>query len=602
MDRHLAASDGVTYDLKCKCGLCPTSQEELYWYAEAKEVKRLHIQLKHQAGRGPCVIFILDTSASIRGQGFRELKNAFTSIIDESSKYPEIDENIAVIICGQRTKYQQYYSNDYSKIIHCIEEVECKGLSPLAAGMLLCLGATEDGGGYVKVLEKFFVMPRIVLISDGRPTKVGLVREEDDSPKYETDLAKDQLLRIGVRIGKNCPIFCVPVGANADVAYLEALSSTSKGGRVVQLHEVRQFGRYSKNLEIADVISHYFTSTKPVKKEMILPVLSMRMPHTCSNMEDGDIIAITDFLQQRDIFADPRQSLSYSHGNSDDEDYQELDSQMPPLGTRVKRGPSWKWQNQDAEGIGTVVGHLTGDGEECLRVEWDHGQTFKYRYGKEIYDVVVCDEPRILNSSDLIAVGCLVERGPDWKWANQDGGPGSIGSVYRVKADATIYVRWPNSVRGNYRFGYEGKFDVQICSPSTNEIKPDTNPAENHELPFDGATSASVTKSMPRLLREFDPSESTNGNNTQLTINAPHSKKSYLALPKRSWIWRNTEGCWVPYPDDVNDIINRNYERNPQSTVLISFDGQSVRVVMSKSKHINVTTKESSEISWRWTH
>lgn len=100
------------------------------------------------------------------------------------------------------------------------------------------------------------------------------------------------------------------------------------------------------------------------------------------------------------------------------------------------------------------------------------------------------------------------------------------------------------------------------------------DPAENHELPFDGATSASVTKSMPRLLREFDPSESTNGNNTQLTINAPHSKKSYLALPKRSWIWRNTEGCWVPYPDDVNDIINRNYERNPQSTVLISFDGQ----------------------------
>jgi hypothetical protein len=49
-------------------------------------------------------------------------------------------------------------------------------------------------------------------------------------------------------------------------------------------------------------------------------------------------------------------------GNGDEENYQDVDSQMPPLGTRVKRGPHWKWQNQDAEGIGTVVGYTTGDG------------------------------------------------------------------------------------------------------------------------------------------------------------------------------------------------------------------------------------------------
>jgi hypothetical protein len=33
-----------------------------------------------------------------------------------------------------------------------------------------------------------------------------------------------------------------------------------------------------------------------------------------------------------------------------------------------------------------------------------------------MYDVVICDELRILNFDELIAVGCLVERGIDSKW------------------------------------------------------------------------------------------------------------------------------------------------------------------------------------------
>jgi hypothetical protein len=50
-----------------------------------------------------------------------------------------------------------------------------------------------------------------------------------------------------------------------------------------------------------------------------------------------------------------------------------------------------------------------------LRVEWDAGTNLPYRYGrsitgKEFFDLIECDEPRILNN-ELIAVGCLVERG-----------------------------------------------------------------------------------------------------------------------------------------------------------------------------------------------
>lgn len=39
-------------------------------------------ETRHQHGRGPCNIFILDTSSSLREQGSAQMKNAFTSIID----------------------------------------------------------------------------------------------------------------------------------------------------------------------------------------------------------------------------------------------------------------------------------------------------------------------------------------------------------------------------------------------------------------------------------------------------------------------------------------------------------------------------------------
>ncbi|XP_056021560.1 uncharacterized protein LOC125649346 isoform X2 [Ostrea edulis] len=565
------------YRRNCSCGTCPEIEEEWNWLAKARLETNKHQQLKHQAGRGPCVIFILDTSASIRGQGFRELKEAFTSIIDESSHYPEIDENIAVIVCGQKTKFQRYYSNRYNEIIHCIDDIECKGSSPLAAAMWLSTGALDGVSSQkverIKLMSSVHVMPRIVMISDGKPTDIRFTsRPEGDATEYATKSAKDQTLRVASRLGKLYPIFCIPVGDNPDVSYLEQLSAVSNGGSIVHLKDVRQFGRYNKHLEIPSIIEP-FNTMMPLNKEMLLSVLSQQMPHTSSRLDNNQIDAIVDFVERRGSFRIEDQYLIVD--NNDDEKYQELFHHMPPLGSRVKRGPNWKWQNQDAEGIGTVVGHFAEE-DGWLYVEWDYGQTCKYRFGKMIYDVIVCNEPRVLNDSELIAAGCLVQRGPDWKWADQDGGPGNIGSVYRVKTDGT--VRWSNSVRSNYRFGYGGHFDVEIVVPTANESRPDIDCASG-----------------------FDHSESTNIRNKQSTSDGSGHTKPYIALPKRSWFWQDTERIWMPYPDAVNDIINDNYEQNPHSTVIIRFDGQRFRVDLSKLKCINVTTKEISEIAWRWT-
>lgn len=41
----------------------------------------------------------------------------------------------------------------------------------------------------------------------------------------------------------------------------------------------------------------------------------------------------------------------------EDEYYKEKYAMVPKLGTRVRRGPNWTFENQDSEGVGTVVGH-----------------------------------------------------------------------------------------------------------------------------------------------------------------------------------------------------------------------------------------------------
>lgn len=42
---------------------------------------------------------------------------------------------------------------------------------------------------------------------------------------------------------------------------------------------------------------------------------------------------------------------------AEDAECQERCPNMPPIGTRVRRGPGWKWEDQDGNGPGTVTGH-----------------------------------------------------------------------------------------------------------------------------------------------------------------------------------------------------------------------------------------------------
>ncbi|XP_070207925.1 E3 ubiquitin-protein ligase MIB2-like isoform X2 [Littorina saxatilis] len=63
--------------------------------------------------------------------------------------------------------------------------------------------------------------------------------------------------------------------------------------------------------------------------------------------------------------------------------------------------------------------------------------------------------------------GAKVTRGKDWKWKNQDGGPGSEGEVMELKDEPNSHkkrnlakVRWPNGQANVYRLAFDGHVDI----------------------------------------------------------------------------------------------------------------------------------------------
>ncbi|GAB6018437.1 hypothetical protein CHUAL_000145 [Chamberlinius hualienensis] len=75
-------------------------------------------------------------------------------------------------------------------------------------------------------------------------------------------------------------------------------------------------------------------------------------------------------------------------------------------------------------------------------------------------------------------VGLRVVRGPDWKWGNQDGGEGHVGTVVEVgkagsstSPDKTVVVQWDSGSRTNYRVGYQNAFDLRICDNAPIGVK-----------------------------------------------------------------------------------------------------------------------------------
>jgi hypothetical protein len=99
-----------------------------------------------------------------------------------------------------------------------------------------------------------------------------------------------------------------------------------------------------------------------------------------------------------------------------------------------------KWGDQDGGlgGVGTVLGN---DGTGWVRVQWDRKDTANsYRMGKDCcYDLKLTGGSSEVSADKDVSKGDRVVRGPNWKWGDQDGGLGGVGTV--LGNDETGWVR-----------------------------------------------------------------------------------------------------------------------------------------------------------------
>nr|XP_022329659.1 uncharacterized protein LOC111128367 [Crassostrea virginica] len=427
---------------------------KLSWEKKAVEEANENIKRKHKHGTGICSVFILDTSESMAGEGLRQMKQAFHEILEEYT-FLDKSDNVAVIGCGEDVKFLHYFSCNYLSIKNCVENIQCKGPSPLEAGVILSHSCLNLGGGHTVNMPPLQIRARAVVISDGNPTEITSSTESaETSPESET--FKKLLSEIQGQ-GELTPFTFIPVGKRPNYRILGALALASKGGRLIGWQDARQYARLSLNFQVAGSLLRRYQDTT------ITEDLVRNAYQRYGRGSEEDINQVCEILNEKEAYDSVTEAESV---------FKERYPTMPCVGTRVRRGQDWIYENQDGYGPGTVVGHSQNAG--WINVEWDNEKRYSYRYGREgigeFYDVQICNEPRLIPENVNIAVGCLVRKGPDWKWGDQNGDEESIGTVYHVKNRNEVYVRWPNGNKSNYRFGYNDKYDVIVCDPRDSDI------------------------------------------------------------------------------------------------------------------------------------
>ena len=62
----------------------------------------------------------------------------------------------------------------------------------------------------------------------------------------------------------------------------------------------------------------------------------------------------------------------------------------------------------------------------------------------------------------ILSATLRVIRGADWRYGNQDGGPGGVGTILLTPSPGFVRVRWDNGQMHDYRMGASGAFDLYL--------------------------------------------------------------------------------------------------------------------------------------------
>ncbi|XP_046553778.1 uncharacterized protein LOC124263217 isoform X2 [Haliotis rubra] len=494
-------------------------------------------------------ILCLDASSSMGPDGFEEMKKIACSFIDGlediTSEY-EIEENVAVVAFGGTPRVVHHLSNDYGSVITAIENIPFGGRSPLFEALKECLQELNDRGSTLSISGVHSIPPRIIIITDGKASNdanVGIdVETIDDNVKLQVIQMMKEFRPSEYRSTLPRPIAWIPAG-NANLDFIKSLAKLAGGiylsgadithlckYQMVQITIGKIFVCMQNNIgcsgsgnetDINEILNIFARDLDPEDKEEVINTVKDKLKGKPGVECEG-------------------------HGPADFDNVIEHDDPvLACLGTRVVRGPDWKWGNQDTDGAGTVINH-TNDPRYLywIWVHWDNGTHNKYRYGRDgAFDVksVEC-RPRITES--LIDIGCEVQR--DWQdeHGDQDGGPGGVGVVIRVKDNGMVKVRWKLTHHINeYKYGYDGKMDLTLRDP-VDIVMENTR---------DDTPGTEASK---------DP--------------------AYPPQTQWMWLWKDEAGHWLSYSEEDEKRLEQAYRKRQNGSCLISINGTQYRVLFKE--------------------
>ncbi|KAK3606274.1 hypothetical protein CHS0354_037950 [Potamilus streckersoni] len=476
--------------------------------------------------------------------------NSFLSGLEEVvSEGTRSRDCVALSVFGHETRVVQRLTDDFHLLRTSFDNLKLGGPTQMFGGLVMAMAG--HGVQRYAHFNNFLVYPRIILISDGKPSLPSLRAGPDIYDESDQQQIESKIFEVVEKIAENpTKIYCIPVGSDPNVRFLEKIATKTKG-KMLTYKDGKYLARRSRNID--DLVSHSndkihmildcYGILKTVEQFQYLQILvavlafeewkfvkevvrgqvfaghvlqywksmntmqsyfggEVSLEDLIMGMERGSLAAMAmpgsgemAIQSKADKFSEYMHSviklfcplnllkehiLALAKEALEEEAFEEADimssfyestdpsSGLPLLGSRVCRGPDWIHEMQDNGGPGTVVGHIKERKHEIL-VTWDrNGETANYRYSSQGYDVVLVEEPRLLQFDELIGVGCVVQRGKDWKWGNQDGVPGTKGIVIKVLENGQVIVRWPDKSKKVYRYGADGCFDLEICNPFEN--------------------------------------------------------------------------------------------------------------------------------------
>ncbi|VDI16815.1 Hypothetical predicted protein [Mytilus galloprovincialis] len=551
---------------------------------------------------GRYVTLVLDISERLRGRKFEVMKKAAVEYV-EGVKHvwvtTGLEENIGLAVFGGENQLIHECTSDLDLILRSLDKLEPCGDAPAIGGLLM--GEAGVITGPFGNIGDFPLQGHIIIFTDSGSegntssssspfslAKGGIdLKSMLDNAKGSITLS---LSSTGISLGSSLEgidlynhagvesvvhtivrlqtkVFYVQIGKNQKNAILERIVNETNG-KILDTREMHRLAQMTKIMMIAARIASNIMYSADQSKESIKQQIKE---------ESGSDDPYNDCLDMVLEFVNPL-SVEIRQGK-----FTELTCRSLQLGDRVRRGPDWRFGNQDNHLAGTVIGQ---ESHGIARVQWDNGDTNIYMQCDETstYSLRKVDEPRIL-VDEMIAVGCRVVRGHDWKFGNKDGGAGSLGTVLDVRREGKVVVRWDSKTTGLYKMGHNGRFEIKVHGAPVGRRGKRNDHKYKYKSPH--TSDSDSEKETPR-----SKSRTTRTNEEPTDYVIPIYSDATVSA-----IWEYEESTeWRQYPNDINVKIEKAYQRKKTGKTIIEMDRTTYQIHFQRMIQENPNNKTQKSI------